>query len=186
MLRCCGTDGPLKDHYFFLRKNNTTSGSRASPCLTRTHQPTECRYTEVRRVDNTPGHWFLHVARLSSRAHSESELLVRAGRGGHVHSVDVGIFEQIVQLGVKLRDAVSLGEVLRGTFRPALCRAAKGKEGGGWAGTHPTILQSRTPCSLGLVPAQSPGRRASGFSLDQASIAPSAKRRIASGKALER
>lgn len=67
-----------------------------------------------------PGHWFLHVARFSSGAHSEGELLVGAGRGGHVHGIDVWVVEQLVELGVELRDAVSLGEVFRGAFRPPL------------------------------------------------------------------
>ena len=67
-----------------------------------------------------PGHGFLHVARLSSRAHSQGELLVSAGRGGHVHGIDFGIFEQIVELGVELGHAMPLGEVLRGVFRSTL------------------------------------------------------------------
>lgn len=68
----------------------------------------------------TPGHRFLHVARFAGRAHPESELLVSAGRGSNVHGIDVWILEQVVELGVELRHAVSLGEVLRGAFRPAL------------------------------------------------------------------
>lgn len=72
------------------------------------------------RGDGLPRHRFLHVARFSSRAHPESELLVSAGRGGHVHGIDVGVFEQVVELGVELGHAVPLGEVLSGAFSPAL------------------------------------------------------------------
>ena len=84
-----------------------------------------------------PGHWFLHVAWLSSGAHPESELLVSAGRGGHVHGIDFRIFEQVVELGVELGDAVSLGEVLRGAFRPALQQGVvKRKSRGGMWGSN--------------------------------------------------
>lgn len=56
-----------------------------------------------------------------------------AGRGRNVHGVDFGIFEQIVELRVELGHAVPFGELLRGAFRSALCRAAeeKKREGGG-------------------------------------------------------
>lgn len=152
----------------------------------RTSLPPTARSSTV--ATNIPSHRFLHVARFSSRTHSQSELLVGAGRGGHVHGIDVGVFEQIVELGVEFGHAVSLGEVLRGAFRPALWRQKGKREGGGGCTRYPFVT-IYTPWLLGLTPEAShpykAGMKSAGFSPDQARNAPSAKRREAVDKTRE-
>lgn len=108
-----------------LESNKLTTGQRTSAhrkaaAMCSTSQGPMVKPKNKDLIISLPGHWFLHVARFSGGAHSEGELLVGAWRGGHVHGIDLGVVEQLVELGVELRNSVSLGEVLRGVFRPAL------------------------------------------------------------------